>query len=315
MYDLIVIGGGPAGITAAVTAINRRLETLIVAECWGGQTTYFIDLEDAEPHQVITGEELLDRFRRQLDYLDFCRHFDRVTQILPVEDHFSVVTADGDKFETRSLVIATGAKPERLNVPGEEQLIGHGLSYSVVTHGSLFLGKDVAVVGTYRRAQLAALELAQYAHQVYLFAPELLPADWPLVKTLRRTPKVTIYEGTTVREVRGDRYVEGIAVETVDGAMLDVPLKGVFVKLPRKANSELVRGWVDLDEEDRIKVNLYGATSYPGVFTAGDVTHISEQVLVHIGEGAKAAIEAHSYLLAKWGETGSSGSNSPPLPS
>ncbi len=304
MFDLIVIGGGPAGITAAVTAINRRLETLIIAERWGGQTVYFMGLEDADAHHVITGEELLGRFRRQLDYLDFCRHFDRVTQVSPVEDHFSVVTVDGDRFEARSLIIATGAKPERLNVPGEGQLVGRGLSYSVVTHGSLFLGKDVAVVGTFRRAQLAALELAQHAHQVYLFAPELLPADWSLVNTLRRTPNVSIYEGATVRQVRGERYVEGIVIETVDGSRLDVPVKGVFVKLPRQANSELVRDWVDLDEEGRITVNLYGATSHPGVFAAGDVTHISEQVLVHIGEGAKAAIEAHSYLLAKWGETG-----------
>jgi thioredoxin reductase len=216
-----------------------------------------------------------------------------------------VFTVDGDRFETRALIVATGAKPERLEVPGEERLIGKGLSYSVVTHGALFLGKQVAVVGTYRRAQLAALELARYAHHVYLMAPELLPAENPLVRVLRRTSNVTIHEGATVQEVRGDRYVEAIVVEMVDGARLDVPVKGVFVKLPRRANSELVRDWVEVDEEDRIKVNLYGATSYPGVFAAGDVTHISEQVLVHIGEGAKVAIEAHSYLLMKWGETAS----------
>lgn len=302
MYDLIVIGGGPAGITAAVIAINRRLETLIVAERWGGQTAYFMDLEDADIHGVITGEELLSRFRQQLDYLDFCCHHDRVVKVSPVEDCFEVVTQDGDRFEARALIIATGAKPERLNVPGEERLMGRGLSHSVVTHGSLFLGKQVAVVGTYRRAQLAALELTRYAHHVYLFAPELLPAERPLVQVLRRTPNVTIHEGATVQEIRGDRYVEGIVVETVEGGRLEVPVRGVFVKLPRKANSELVRGWVDLDEEGRIQVNVYGATSHPGMFAAGDVTHISEQVLVHIGEGAKVAVEAHSYLLSKWGE-------------
>jgi alkyl hydroperoxide reductase subunit F len=299
MYDLIVIGGGPAGITAAVTAINRRLETLIVAEHWGGQTSYFMDLEDADIHSVITGEELLTRFRQQLDYLDFCHHHDRVVRTSPTETHFEVLTQDGDLFEARSLIIATGAKPQRLNVPGEEQLMGRGLSYSVLTHGSLFLGKQVAVVGAFRRAQLAALELAQYAHHVYLFAPDLLPSDWPFIEVLRRTPNVTIYEGATVQEIRGDHHVEGIVVETVDGGRLEVPVKGVFVKLPRTANSELVREWVELDAEDRIKVNLYGATSHPGVFAAGDVTHVSEHVLVHIGEGAKAAIEAHSYLLAQ----------------
>jgi alkyl hydroperoxide reductase subunit F len=302
MYDLIVIGGGPAGITAAVTAINRRLETLIIAEQWGGQTTYSMDLEDADIHGVITGEELLGRFRQQLDYLDFCRHFDRVVRIMPENDYFAVVTLDGDRFETQSLVIATGAKPERLNVPGEARLAGRGLSYSVVTHGSLFLGKQVAVVGSYRRAQLAALELARYANQVHLLVPDLLPTDWPLVSTLRRTANVTIHEGATVQAVRGDRFVEGIIVETIDGGHLDIAVRGIFVKLPRHANSELVREWVDVDEEGRIRVNTYGATNFPGVFAAGDVTHISEQVLVHIGEGAKVATEAHGYLLTKWGE-------------
>jgi len=111
MYDLIVIGGGPAGITAAVTAINRRLETLIISERWGGQTAYFMELEDADIHQVITGEELLSRFRHQLDYLDFCRHYDRVVQVSPEEGHFSVTTIDNDQFRARSLIIATGAKP------------------------------------------------------------------------------------------------------------------------------------------------------------------------------------------------------------
>ena len=304
MYDLIVIGGGPAGITAAVTAINRRLETLIIAAQWGGQTTYSMDLEDADVHGVITGEELLARFRQQLDYLDFCRHFDRVIKVKPENDHFSVVTQDGDRFEAQSLIIATGAKPERLDVPGEARLAGRGLSYSVVTHGALFLGKQVAVVGTYRRAQLAALELARYAHRVYLLTPELLPTDWPLVRTLRRTANVTIHEGSAVQEVRGGRYVEGVLVETVDGGHLDITVRGVFVKLPRHANSELVRDWVDVDDEGRIKVNTYGATSFPGVFAAGDVTHISEQVLVHIGEGAKVATEAHGYLLTKWGGGG-----------
>ena len=303
MYDIIVIGGGPAGITAAVTAINRRLETLIIAESLGGQTDYFMDLEDADVTTVMTGEELLTGFRQQLDYLTFCRRFDQVTQVSPEGDHFRVVTRDGDCYEAQALVLATGAKPERLEVPGEERLLGHGLSYSVVAHGSLFLGKRVAVVGSFRRAQFAALELARYAHHVYLVAPGLLPAELPLVKTLRRTPNVTMYEGAGVREVRGERYVEGIVVETVDGARLDLPVKGVFVKLWRRPNSELVRDWIELDTENRVKVNLYGATSHPGVFAAGDVTHDSENERVHMGEGAQAAIEAHSYLLARWGES------------
>ncbi len=296
MYDIIIIGGGPAGITAAAMAINQRLETLIIAARWGGQMTYGMQLEDAEWHDMVTGEPLLEAFRRQLDYLDFTRHFDTVTEVKPEESHFVVVTADGDCFESRSLVIATGAKPHRLNVPGEEQFIGRGLSYSAATHTGLFLGKNVAVVGNGRRAQWAVASLARKAHRVYLLAPEpLVPT--PLARKLRKMDNVEIQEGVQVTEIQGKDFVEGIAMTMPDSQAMQIPVKGVFVELARVPNSELVRGWVDCDAVGHVIVDANCATTWPGVFAAGDVTLVSEQVLVHIGEGAKAALTAHHYLL------------------
>ncbi|TEU13090.1 MAG: FAD-dependent oxidoreductase [Anaerolineales bacterium] len=296
MYDLIIIGGGPAGITAAATAINQRLETLIIAERWGGQTTYAMQLEDMEGRETITGETLLDAFRRQLDYLDFVRDFDTVTKVMPVEKNFVVDTVRGDRYEGRTLIMATGAKPQRLNVPGEARLAGRGLSYSATTHAGLFLGKDVAVVGKGRRAQWATAGLARKAHQVYLMAPEPLP-DTPLVHKLRQRSNVEISEGVVVKEVGGERFVENIVVTMPGGEECAVPVKGVFVKLPRTPNSDLVREWINCDGDGHIIVDVNCATNWPGVFAAGDVTHVSEQALVHIGEGAKAAISAYHYLL------------------
>jgi len=296
MYDLIIIGGGPAGITAAATSINQRLETLIIAERWGGQTSYAMQLEETEGRETITGETLLDAFRRQLDYLSFVRRFDSVTKVMPEEQHVVVDTAQGDCFETRTLVMATGAKPQRLDVPGEARMAGYGLSYSATTHAGLFLGKDVAVVGQGRRAQWAAADLARKAHRVYLLAPEPLP-DTPLVHRLRQVQNVEIAEGAGIKEVCGERFVESIVVTTAEGEEREIPVKGVFVKLPRTPNSDLVREWVDCDRRGHIIVDVYCATSWPGVFAAGDVTHVSEQALVHIGEGAKAAISAYHHLL------------------
>ena len=296
MYDLIIIGGGPAGITAAATAINQRLETLIIAERWGGQTTYAMQLEDMEGREIITGEAVLDAFRRQLDYLDFVRRFESVTEVTPKDQYFLVCTAQGDCFEARTLIIATGAKPQRLNVPGEARLTGYGLSYSATTHAGLLLGRDVAVVGKGRRAQWAAADLARKAHQVYLLAPEPLMTT-PLVHKLRQMQNVEIAECVTVKEVLGERFVEGIAITTPEGEEREMPVKGVFVKLPRTPNSKLVRDWVDCDNRGHIIVDVYCATMWPGVFAAGDVTHVSEQALVHIGEGAKAAISAYHHLL------------------
>jgi alkyl hydroperoxide reductase subunit F len=306
MYDLIIIGGGPAGITAAAIAINQRLETLIVAERWGGQTTYAMQLEDVEAREVLTGETLLEAFRRQLDYLDFVRRFETVTKVMPDErcagdqgaahaQGFAVSTAEG-RYEARTLIVATGAKPQRLNVPGEARLTGHGLSYSAISHASLFLGKDVAVVGHERRAQLAAVDLARKAHRVHLLAQAPL-SDTPLTSRLRRLDNVEIVQGALVKEIVGDYFVEGVVLALPDGGEREIPVKGVFVKLPRTPNSQLVREWIDCDRQGHIIVDVNCATSWPGVFAAGDVTHVSEQALVHIGEGAKASIAAYSYLL------------------
>ncbi len=298
MYDLIIIGGGPAGITAAATAINQRMETLIVAERWGGQTTYTMQVEDMEGRETITGEALLDAFRRQLDYLDFVRDFDTVVEAKPVEDHFTVKTVRGDCYEGQTLIITTGAKPQRLNVPGEAQLAGRGLSYSADTHAGLFLGKDVAVVGNGRRAQWAAASLARKAHQVYMVAYEPLLTT-PLASKLAKMENVEIIEGAKVQDVGGERFVEYIKVAMPDGKARKIPVKGVFVKLTRTPNSALVQEWLNCDNRGHIIVDASCATSWAGAFAAGDVTLVSEQSLVHIGEGAKAAISAYHYLLMR----------------
>jgi thioredoxin reductase len=298
MYDLIIIGGGPAGITAAAIAINQRLETLIIAECWGGQTTYAMRLEDTEGREIITGETLLDTFRQQLDYLDFVHRFDTVTKLMHKESAFVVNTAQGNCFESKALILATGARPQRLDVPGEARFTGCGLSYSATTHASLFLGKDAAVVGNGLRAQWAATDLARKAHHVYLLAPEPL-TDTPLVRKIQDADNINILEGVTITEIHGDQYVEGVTVAMPEEGAKDIPVKGVFVKLLRTPNSALVQGWVDCDSQGRIIVDVNCATNWPGIFAAGDVTHVSEQVLVHIGEGAKAALSAYSYLLVR----------------
>lgn len=296
MYEIIIIGGGPAGISAASIALNQRVETLIVAEQWGGQTTYEMQLEDNEGRGSISGETLLEAFRRQLDYLDFVRHFDRVTSITPKNDHFVVETTDADRFDARTLIIATGAKPERLNVPGAKRLAGRGLSYSATTHAGLFLGKEVAVVGSGRRAQWAAAGLARKAHQVYLLAPEPLLTT-PLADKLRNVENLEILDGASVTRITGEHYVEGVVASMPDGEQRDISVKGIFVKLTRTPNSELVSEWIDCDSRGHIIVDQHNETSWPGVFAAGDVTLVSEQVLVHIGEGVKAALSAYHHLM------------------
>ncbi len=296
MYELIVVGGGPAGISAAAMALNQRIEALIIAEQWGGQTTYQMQIKDGESRECVSGETLLENFRRQLDYLDFVHHFDRVVRLTPQAKRFVVDTAGGDRFIGQTLIMATGAKPERLDVPGSRRLEGHGLSHSATTHAALFLGKDVAVIGDGRRAQWAAASLARKAHQVHLLAPEpLVPT--PLVDKLRRMEKLSLVEGATVTEVLGDQFVRGLVAQMPDGEEREIPVTGIFVKLARVPNCGLVRDWVDCDSRGQIIVDKYNGTSWPGLFAAGDVTLVSEQALVHVGDGIRAALSAYHHLL------------------
>jgi thioredoxin reductase len=170
------------------------------------------------------------------------------------------------------------------------------LSYSATTHAGLFLGKDVAVVGNGRRAQWAAASLARKAHQVYLIAPEPLLTT-PLVDRLEHTNNLVVIEGALVREVRGKAFVNSVVALMPDGEEREIAVKGLFVKLTRLPNSDLVSEWVDCDSRGHIIVDQYNATSWPGLFAAGDVTLVSEQVLVHVGEGVKAALSGYHYLL------------------
>ena len=292
MYDLIIIGGGPAGLTAAVYALNKRLETLVISEDLGGKTAYGFQAQGYEGHEVIRGSELIEKFKRQLEYLNFAHQVDRVTKIVPEDKHYAVLTQSNKRFEAKAVVIATGAQPKRLDVPGEKKLIGKGLSYSAISHAQLFIEREPAIVGSNKRALEAAAEMALIAKQVHLVLPEKGEIDSVFGKKLAANPKVKIYEGA-LKEVRGDQFVTSIVVGNKE-----VKVDGLFIEVGVMPGSKVAEGLGITDANGRIVVNSKCATSRPGVFAAGDVTDVFiEQVLVAIGEGAKAALSAYEFLL------------------
>lgn len=297
MYDLIIVGGGPAGLTAAAYAINKRIETLVISEDLGGKINHRINLRGFEGHEVITGADVVEKFKRQLEYLNFAHQTDRVNKITAMNHHF-VATTEGDKkYETRAVVIATGAVPQRIDVPGEKRLFGRGLSYSTVSHAPLFIDKEAALVGIGGRALRSAAELAGVAKRVHLILPDRGEIDSTLGNKLRANPKVTLYENYELREVRGEQYVESIVIRG-KGETKEVPVDGLFVELGLVPNSKLATDLVLTNASGKIVVDSKCATSRPGIFAAGDVTDVFvEQVLISIGEGAKAALSAYEYLL------------------
>ena len=305
MYDLIILGGGPAGLTATVYAIHKRLETLLITEDLGGKSNYRMHIRGLEGYETINGEEVVRRFQSQVEYLDFARLMEKAISIELLangngEDYIKVTTESGTAFVTRSLIVATGAQPRMLNVPGERGLLGLGVSYSAISHAPLFWGKETAVVGSDSLAFRAVTELATLASRVFLVSPDPLPTDSPWLDKIRGFDNVVMLEGYHVVSVGGSTHLEEMTVRRPNGRQETLAIKGMFVELGLIPNTGLLNGIVDLDEEGRVVVDCRGATSRPGIYAAGDVTNsYAEQVLVAVGDGAKAALSAYEYLLSR----------------
>jgi alkyl hydroperoxide reductase subunit F len=295
-YDLLIIGGGPAGLTAAAYAVRKRIETILISEDLGGKTNYKFSLPDVESHLIIDGEELVNKFKSQLEYLDFARHLAKVTKFQRTGKTFTATTAD-QTFKGKAAIIATGVMPKRLQVPGEKEFLGHGVSYSALSHAPLFIDMDVAVVGDGMQALQAAAELALIAKKVNIIGvPSRLIAS-PLGRKIKDSGKAEYFTGCTVKEIRGNTGPEKLIIKTKTGEK-EIPVKGVFIELGYAPNTAMFSRIVKLNREKRIIIDENNQTNVPGLFAAGDVTDVNaQQVVIAIGEGANAALSAYNYLL------------------
>lgn len=298
MYDLIVVGGGPAGLTATVYAIRKRLNVLMISKDLGGKTNYRLALPWIEDYQVIRGLEVVNKFRSELEYLKFARHMEPVERIDQDENGFMIHTRGGGELQSKSVIIASGTKQQRLQVPGEKQFIMRGLCYSALSYAPLFIDRKTVVVGEGDLALRSAAELATVAKHVHLIGLSGDALSTALGKKLADSENVTILEGYSVTEVKGNGFANQVNVQSPDGTAHTIDAEGTFIEMNLIPNSQMVKDFVELDDQDRIKVDCYARTNVPGLFAAGDVTDsYAEQVLVAVGEGAKASLSAYDYLL------------------
>ena len=300
MYDLIVIGGGPAGLVATIYAIRKRLNVLMVTKDLGGKTNFRLALPWIEDYQIIRGLEIVNKFRNELEYLDFARHMEPVEKVekLHSGEGYLVRTKGGGELHAKALIIASGAKQERLHVPGEKEFMMRGLCYSAVSYAPLFIDRTTAVVGDGDLAIRSAGELATIAKQVHIVAKSDEAFDSPLGKKLKSSSNVHILFGSEVIEVKGDDFARSIVIRDAAGKTFELEVDATFIEMDLKPNSQMTADLLKLDPKGRILIDCGNRTSEPGIFAAGDVTTtFAEQVLVAIGEGAKAALSAYEYLL------------------
>lgn len=297
MYDLIVLGGGPAGLTATVYALRKRLNVLLITRDLGGKTNYRLQLPFVEKHLVITGEEVVSRFANEVEYLKFSREFDNAESIERHGKTFRVKTAAGKTHEAKAVIVATGARGRQLNVPGEREFMMRGLCYSAVSYAPLFIDRQTCVIGDSGLALRATAELARIASKVTLVAPTHGELDSPMGRKVLQAENVTVLEGYQVEEVEGNGFARVLHIAR-NGEKARIEADAFFVELELEPRSKIVSGLTELDEIGRIKVDARNRTSLPGLFAAGDVTDvIAEQVLIAVGEGAKSALAAYEYLL------------------
>jgi alkyl hydroperoxide reductase subunit F len=299
MLDVIIVGAGPAGITASVYASRKKMELVVISRDVGGQAAWSGDIENYTGYQFITGPELTDKFSEHLRRFDIAlQETEEALDVHRQESSASVVVrTNRTTYEARTVIIASGKRSRELHVPGEKQFKNRGLTYCATCDGPFFSGKDVAVIGGGNSALDAALQLVKIASRVYVVTTAAeLTGDKVMQEKLRTSANVSILSNTHVVAVLGDKFVSGIKVKK-DAAEDILPVRGVFVEIGLIPNSEFVRG-VEKNTAGEIKVDCRNQTSVSGIFAAGDVTDVPEkQIIIAAGEGAKALLSAFRYLM------------------
>jgi len=302
-YDMLIVGGGPAGASAAIYSARKGIRTGIVAERFGGQVMdtlaieNFISVKETEgPKLVVALEEHVKMYG--VDIMNLQR-----AKSIKQGDLIEVELESGATLKSKSVILATGARWRELGVPGEAEYRGKGVAYCPHCDGPLFKGKPVAVVGGGNSGVEAAIDLAGIvAHVTLLQFDKELKADAVLQDKLRSLSNVTIVTNAQTTDITGDgTKMNGLNYknrETGDSVHIDID--AVFVQIGLLPNTDFVKGTIDLSKFGEIEINSHGATSMPGVFAAGDVTTVPyKQIIIAMGEGAKAALGAFDYLIRK----------------
>ena len=303
MRDVIIIGAGPAGMTAGIYTARKKLKTLILTRDVGGQTAWSSDVENYPGFTMLRGADLVEKFEDHLeqfsDQVELRLTTAGVIKIEKTSTGFAVHLGDGTTEEALALIVAGGKVPKSLGVPGEKEYINKGVTYCAWCDGPIFAGKDVAVIGGGNSALDTALSLTTIAKTIYIIAdtPQL-SADQILIDKAQASPAIRILTNCQTKQIKGDTVVRAVTVlDGASGLDKDIPVEGVFIEVGSLPATEYLKDVVALDEAGEVIIDQNNMTNVQGIFAAGDITNILyKQIVIAAGEGAKAALGVGQYL-------------------
>jgi NADH-dependent peroxiredoxin subunit F len=296
VYDLIIIGAGPAGITAAVYAARKKMSILVISPDIGGQAGWSGDIENYTGYQFITGPDLAAKFEEHMrKYNIELKEGEMVIDLKKPVDTALVKTGK-EEYRARAVIVASGKRSRELGAPGEKEFKNKGLTYCATCDGPLFSGKDVAIIGGGNSALDAALQMVKIAKKVYIVNnTQRLGGDPIMREKVEKDPIVTVFNESRVTAVLGDKFVNAMKI-AVSGEERAINVQGIFVEIGLIPNTDFAKELAK-NELGEIKVNNRNETNIPGIFAAGDVTDVPEkQIIIAAGEGSKACLSAFRYL-------------------
>ncbi len=301
VFDVLIVGGGPAGAAAAIYAARKGIRTGVLAERFGGQVLDTLAIENFVSVQATDGPHFAVALEQHVKAYDVdIMNMQQAVSLVP-GGLIEIVTKDGARLKSKSVILATGARWREINVPGEREYRNHGVAYCPHCDGPLFKGKRVAVIGGGNSGVEAAIDLAGLtAHVTLIEFDSALRADAVLQRKLASLPNVTVILSAQTSEIVGDgKKVTALGyTERTSGLSKRLELDGVFIQIGLVPNTEWLKGTVALSRHGEIEVDARGQTSLPGVFAAGDVTTVPfKQIVIAVGDGAKAALSAFDYLI------------------
>jgi alkyl hydroperoxide reductase subunit F len=300
VYDVLILGGGPAALTAAVYCMRKGIRAGLITKAIGGQVAETATIENYMGYMHIEGTELVNRFRDQVRQFEIGYKENAQVTSLEIEELHTVQLDDGSHYQTRALIIATGKSSRRLNVPGEREFTGKGVAYCATCDAPLFAGKKVAVVGGGNSGVEAVLDLLKIVKQVILIQQlSQLTADQILIDKLRQHDHLEILYEHEVVILEGTQKLESVLVREIkSGRIKKIAIQGLFVEIGLIPNTDFVKAILPLNPWGEIPVDCNCRTGISGIFAAGDVTTVPyKQIIIAAGEGAKAALAACEYLL------------------